>query len=121
VAGAALNWAEAHALGHTYLYGAAGPGSYDCSGLVMAAYAHATGIRLPHSTYAMLASGHLRQVPIASAPRGALLFFGTGHVEMKTIWPHTSFGAHSSRDPVIGWRQWWPGSYEPTAAYIVVG
>ena len=119
LAARALDWAEANTLGHTYEFGGAGPGSYDCSGLVMAAYAHADGSSLPHSTYAMLASPHLHQVPIADAPRGALLFFGTGHVELKTIWPHTSYGAHSSSDPIIGWRQWWPGSYEPTAAYIV--
>lgn len=84
----------------------------------MAAYAH-LGITLPHNTVAMLGSGMLRAVPVASAPRGALLFFGTGHVEFKTIWHDQSFGAHSSSDPLIGWRQWWPGSYEPTAAYVV--
>ena len=34
--------------GLPYVYGSAGPGSYDCSGLTMAAYAQA-GISLPHS------------------------------------------------------------------------
>lgn len=115
----ALDWAIGHARGHTYLYGAAGPGSYDCSGLVMAAYAHA-GVTLPHNTVAMLESGKLIQVDIATAPRGALLFFGTGHVELKSKWWHWSFGAHSSSDPIIGWRQW-SGSWQPTAAYVVAG
>jgi hypothetical protein len=86
----------------------------------MAAYGHADGIWLPHSTYLMLASGHLRQVPIGSAPRGALLFFGPGHVELKTRWHDTSFGAQQS-GTLVGWHHWFPGSYEPTAAYVVVG
>lgn len=120
LAGRALDWAEANATGHTYAYGAAGPGSYDCSGLVMAAYAR-EGVTLPHNTAAMLASGQLTEVPVATAPRGALLFFGTGHVEFKTIWHDQSFGAHSSSDPIIGWQQWWPGSWQPTAAYVVIG
>jgi cell wall-associated NlpC family hydrolase len=37
-----------HQVGKPYVYGAAGPGAYDCSGLTMAAYASA-GIALPHS------------------------------------------------------------------------
>jgi cell wall-associated NlpC family hydrolase len=119
LAGRALNWAEAHAHGRPYVYGGAGPGGYDCSGLVMAAYA-AAGVTLPHNTGAMLASGKLTQVPIATAPRGALLFFGPGHVEMDTIWPHTSYGAHHS-GTTVGWRAWSPGYYEPTAAYVVTG
>jgi cell wall-associated NlpC family hydrolase len=43
-------------LGKPYAYGAAGPGSYDCSGLVMAAYASA-GIALPRTTYAQYLVG----------------------------------------------------------------
>lgn len=35
-------------LGKPYIYGAAGPDAFDCSGLTMAAYASA-GIQLPHS------------------------------------------------------------------------
>ena len=120
LAGAALNWAEGHALGHPYVFGGSGPGGYDCSGLVMEAYGHADGIWLPHNTGAMLASGRLRQVPISSAPRGALLFFGTGHVELNTRWHDVSFGAQQT-GTVVWWHRWFPGSWEPTAAYIVVG
>ena len=35
-------------VGKPYVWGQAGPSSYDCSGLTMAAY-HAAGINLPHS------------------------------------------------------------------------
>ena len=42
--------------GHPYVWGAAGPDSFDCSGLVMYAYAH-FGIRLPHFSGAQAAMG----------------------------------------------------------------
>jgi cell wall-associated NlpC family hydrolase len=39
-----------------YVFGAAGPSAYDCSGLTMAAWSQA-GLRLPHSTTAQAQSG----------------------------------------------------------------
>ena len=115
--GAALSWAEAHALGHWYGWGGAGPSVYDCSGLVMASFAH-TGIALPHSTYSMLASGHLHWIPLSQVRRGDLLFFGSGHVEFATIWYHTSFGAHHS-GTTVGWSHYDPRYYGPTMAFRV--
>jgi len=44
----ALRWALTRR-GDPYVWGAAGPGAFDCSGLVMWAYAH-VGISLPHFT-----------------------------------------------------------------------
>ena len=84
---AALNWAERSAAGCWYVYGGAGPcgSGYDCSGLVMAAFAHGAGIALPHSTYAMLGSPRLHRIPLSSARRGDLLFYGSGHVEIDTV------------------------------------
>jgi cell wall-associated NlpC family hydrolase len=113
---AALNWAETQA-GKPYSYGAAGPWAYDCSGLVMAAFAH-VGISLPHSTYAMLGSWHLVQVPLSQVRRGDLLFYGSGHVEFATDWQDTSFGAHDWGAPV-GWIRWGPWWY-PTMAFEVI-
>lgn len=52
---AAARWAVEH-VGVPYRYGAAGPDGYDCSGLVVAAYAH-VGIRLPHSTTGLARAG----------------------------------------------------------------
>jgi cell wall-associated NlpC family hydrolase len=43
-------------LGTPYVWGAAGPSAFDCSGLVMWAYQQA-GIFLPHSSYALAAGG----------------------------------------------------------------
>ena len=57
---------------------AAGPDGFDCSGLVMWAFAQ-VGVSLPHSTYALYAMG----VPVSSdqLQPGDLVFFdGVGHV-----------------------------------------
>ena len=115
---AALNWAERHATGCWYYYGGSGcsPG-YDCSGLVMEAFGHGAGIWLPHSTYAMLGNRHLHWIPLSQARRGDLMFYGSGHVEINTIWYHQTFGAHSTGQR-IGWIKWGPWWY-PTAAYRV--
>jgi cell wall-associated NlpC family hydrolase len=113
---AALNWAESQA-GKPYAYGGAGPYSYDCSGLVMAAFGH-IGISLPHGTYALLGDPHLIRVPLSDIRRGDLLFYGSGHVEFATIWPDMSFGAHDS-GTTVGWIQWWPGGWQPTMAFEV--
>ena len=115
---AALNWAERHATGCWYYYGGSGcsPG-YDCSGLVMEAFGHGAGIWLPHSTYAMLGNRHLHWIPLSQARRGDLMFYGSGHVEINTIWYHQTFGAHSSGQRV-GWIKWGPW-WSPTAAYRV--
>jgi hypothetical protein len=115
---AALNWAERHATGCWYSYGGSScsPG-YDCSGLVMEAFGHGAGIWLPHSSYAMLASPHLHWIPLSQARRGDLMFYGSGHVEINTVWYHQTFGAHDWGQRV-GWTTWGPWWY-PTAAYRV--
>ena len=104
---AALDWAEGHAAGCWYSYGGTGcyPG-YDCSGLVMEAFAHGAGITLPRTTYEMLGSRHLHWVPASQARRGDLAFYGPGHVEINTVWYRMTFGAHDSGSRV-GWiREW---------------
>ena len=65
-------------LGTPYVWGGASPGGFDCSGLVMWAFAQ-VGVSLPHSTYALYAMG----VPVSSdqLQPGDLVFFdGVGHV-----------------------------------------
>jgi len=59
-------------LGDRYVYGAAGPNSFDCSGLTMFAYAQA-GVRLPHSSRSQSALG----VPVSRGDLqpGDLVFY----------------------------------------------
>ena len=61
-------------LGKPYVYGAAGPNSYDCSGLTMAAWG-AAGVALPHN--AAMQQGQIRAVSSADAQPGDLVFFGS--------------------------------------------
>ncbi len=74
VAAVAIAFARAQ-LGKPYLYAAAGPGSYDCSGLVMAAFGFA-GVRLPHYSGAQYAM--LPHVSLLAMQPGDLLFWGPG-------------------------------------------
>jgi len=67
-------------LGTPYVWGGAAPGGFDCSGLVMWAYAQ-VGVSLPHSSYAQWNYG----VPVSvdQLEPGDLVFFdGLGHVGM---------------------------------------
>jgi peptidoglycan DL-endopeptidase CwlO len=68
----AVNTAMAQ-LGKPYRYAAAGPSSFDCSGLTMFAWA-AAGVRLPHSSAAQYAS--LPHVPQDQLVPGDLVFYG---------------------------------------------
>jgi peptidoglycan DL-endopeptidase CwlO len=62
----------AHAqLGKPYQWGATGPGSFDCSGLTMMAWAQA-GVSLPHSSRAQIGIG--RQVTRSELQPGDLIF-----------------------------------------------
>ncbi|HXW44239.1 MAG TPA: C40 family peptidase [Streptosporangiaceae bacterium] len=78
-------------IGKPYRWGGTGPASFDCSGLVYAAYMHA-GITLPRTTQEMLASPLLIRITKRQARRGDLAFFGTGHVELYA-WGNWTFGA----------------------------
>ena len=59
-------------VGDSYVYGAAGPSSFDCSGLTMMAWAQA-GVGLPHSSSAQFGSG--TQVSSGDLQPGDLVFY----------------------------------------------
>jgi cell wall-associated NlpC family hydrolase len=113
----AMDWAVRQQ-GCWYEWGGTGPcgDGYDCSGLVYSAY-RAIGIRLPRTTYEMLASSML--VRTYHPKRGDLAFYGSGHVELVTRFRHTTFGAQEPGTRV-GWHRW-GGSWHPTAFYAVKG
>lgn len=108
----ALLWARTQ-FGKPYEFGATGPGGYDCSGLVMEAYRH-VGIKLPRTTFEMLASPLL--VRVSHPAKGDLAFYGSGHVELYAHGDFT-YGAHDS-GTTIGWIQFGPW-WQPTAYYRV--
>ena len=89
-------------IGLPYLWGGTGPDAFDCSGLVMQAYA-AAGISIPRTSQEQWARG-----PRVSTPEpGDLVFFagadGTvtspGHVGIVTG-PHTMIEAYGAGYPV---------------------
>jgi peptidoglycan DL-endopeptidase CwlO len=82
-AGAAIAFARSQ-LGKPYVYAAAGPDSYDCSGLTMRAW-QAGGVSMPH--YSGAQYDMFPHVPLDALQPGDLVFWGPGgsnHVAMYT-------------------------------------
>jgi len=69
-------------LGDPYVYGAAGPSAFDCSGLTMMAWARA-GVQLLHYTGYQWEEGP--HVPLNQLQRGDLLFYATNTSDPSTI------------------------------------
>jgi peptidoglycan DL-endopeptidase CwlO len=101
--------------GDPYVWAAAGPGAFDCSGLVMAAYRDA-GIQLPHNTVAMLDSGKL--IPTSHPTTGVLAFYGSGHVELF-VRPGVTYGAQKP-GTAVGYHAY-NAFWHPTAYFRVAG
>jgi peptidoglycan DL-endopeptidase CwlO len=70
-------------IGKTYVYAAVGPDHYDCSGLVMTAFAQA-GVHLPH--YSGAQYDLLPHVRLDAMQPGDLVFWGTGGSEHVAIY-----------------------------------
>jgi peptidoglycan DL-endopeptidase CwlO len=71
VGGPAVAYAKSK-VGNAYVYGAAGPSAFDCSGLTMAAWSQA-GVSLPHSSSAQYSSG--RHISESELQPGDLVFY----------------------------------------------
>jgi cell wall-associated NlpC family hydrolase len=61
-------------LGSPYVWAAAGPSSFDCSGLTMYAWGKA-GVALPHSSSMQMSSG--QRVSLSALQPGDLVFYGS--------------------------------------------
>ena len=76
-------------LGDPYRYGAAGPKSFDCSGLMKYSYKKA-GLNLPRTSSAQAKRAH--RIPKSKLRRGDLMFFTDGggvyHAAMFLKWKH---------------------------------
>ena len=98
--GAAVRFALAQ-LGKPYVWGAAGPDAYDCSGLTMAAWATA-GIALPHLAADQADAGTPEPTTLTTAVGGDLVLIpgsdGTptapGHVGMIAGYVDRADGRH---------------------------
>ena len=77
----AADWALSQ-IGKPYLWGAAGPYAYDCSGLTMIAWSHA-GVALLHYTGDQWMEG--MHVSLDALQRGDLLFYATNNADPGTI------------------------------------
>ena len=64
------------ALGRPYVYGATGPGAFDCSGLMYWSWQHA-GVRLPRTSQEQLFAG--RRIPLSQARPGDLVIYYSDH------------------------------------------
>jgi cell wall-associated NlpC family hydrolase len=92
-------------LGKPYQWGATGPGSFDCSGLVQAAWA-AAGVSIPRTTYEQWAA--LPHVSTSALEPGDLLYMdGIGHVVMYVGGGQIIDAPQTGRDvekvPLAGW------------------
>lgn len=68
-------------LGKPYVWGADGPDSYDCSGLMVKGFS-TIGITLPRTTQAMLADPSLQPINQGQLQPGDLVFPSDEHVQM---------------------------------------
>ncbi|MGI8614471.1 MAG: C40 family peptidase [Nocardioidaceae bacterium] len=108
-------------IGDPYVYGAAGPNAFDCSGLTQYAYGKA-GLYLPRTSDAQ--ANYVRRIKKQNLHRGDLIFFynsgGVYHLGIFMKWKHgRRIILHSSysgrpvqRDPL--WTSsWFAGTLRP--------
>lgn len=109
--------------GDAYVYGAAGPNAFDCSGLVQYSYGRA-GFNLPRTSSAQ--SGAVRRVARSDMRAGDLMFFTSGsgvyHSAIFLRWERGAAvmvhapGSGSSVQVARAWTSsWFGGTLRPKA------
>jgi cell wall-associated NlpC family hydrolase len=85
-----------HQKGDPYVYGAAGPGAFDCSGLTMFVYRKAAGVSMQHSAIAQSHRGH-RVSRKAARPGDLVFMYDGGGVYHAAIYAGRGDIIHASR------------------------
>lgn len=67
-------------IGKPYVFGAAGPSAFDCSGLTSYVFKNAINKTLPRTTYSQINLGKSVAVSTKKLKKGDLLFWGNSHV-----------------------------------------
>ena len=90
-------------IGKPYLWGGAGPQSFDCSGLAMRAY-EAAGVDLPHFAAFQYARSH--PLTYGQLRPGDLLFWATDPKDPSTIYHEAIYlgGRQMVQAPKTGWN-----------------
>ena len=97
-------------IGKPYLWGATGPGSYDCSGLVQAAWG-AAGVSIPRTTYDQWAS--LPHIPMSDLQPGDLILYnGESHVSIYVGGGYIVDAPHTGAvvEKILESTSWYAGS-----------
>jgi peptidoglycan DL-endopeptidase CwlO len=97
-------------IGKPYLWGGTGPGSYDCSGLVQAAWA-AAGVSIPRTTYDQWAS--LPHIPLSDLQPGDLILYnGESHVSIYVGGGYIVDAPHTGAvvEKILESTSWYAGS-----------
>jgi len=97
-------------LGKPYVWGAAGPGAFDCSGLVSAAWSSA-GVSIPRTTYEQWAS--LPHIPMSDLQPGDLILYnGESHVSIYVGNGYIIDAPHTGAvvEKVLQSTSWYAGS-----------
>jgi cell wall-associated NlpC family hydrolase len=92
--------------GDPYVFGAAGPGAFDCSGYTLFVYRKAAGVSMQHLATAQYRKGD--RITRQQARRGDLVFFHSGgniyHVAIYAghgkIWHASRSGTPVKKDPI---------------------
>jgi cell wall-associated NlpC family hydrolase len=100
-------------VGDRYVAGADGPGSFDCSGLTMAAWRHA-GVSLPHYSFAQYSASH--HISRSELRPGDLLFYfgGSAHHVAMYIGGGMMVSASNPRagvEIISAWGPWYGSRY----------
>jgi cell wall-associated NlpC family hydrolase len=99
-------------LGQKYVWGAAGPTTFDCSGLVEYSYLHAAAMSLPRVAADQFAAAHL--IPASRAVPGDLVFYhdGVGSVYHVGIYtgPGQTIAAIDEQEGIAAQPIWDPAS-----------